>query len=186
MPWRCDPDSKRLHFPVRHSFEAEGSPVLVHIPDPTPPHPTPPVLSQQLSCVPVRNVYKPQELPGVVVYSCSSSAWKVKAGGSGVQGQPQLCNEFEANLSYTKKKKNTSRFQKPPCDSLFPGMDKGELGGEDTQSRVGGPGVAQSVSSGWVCLTTTRYGHIKGQRRSSVDSERQPPAKPTFCLVQAC
>lgn len=63
-----------------------------------------PILSQRLSCVPVRNVYKPQELPGVVVYSSNPSTWNVKAGGSGVQGQSQLCHEFEAKLSYTVRK----------------------------------------------------------------------------------
>lgn len=91
----------------------------------------------------------------MVVYSSNPSAWRVKAGGSGVQGQPQLCTEFEANLSYTEKK-NTPRSQKPPCDSLFPGTDKGELGDENIQSRVGGPGVAQSVSSGWVGMDTSK------------------------------
>lgn len=43
--------------------------------------------------------------------------------------------------------------QEPPCVSLPPGEDKGELG-DEAHLRVGGPGAAQSILSGCVSSAT--------------------------------
>lgn len=86
MTWIGDSDCKWLHLSTRHSCGEEAFPEQLHRSHlilqayATYPTPRPPVLSQQLACVPVRNVSKPQELPSVVVHSCNPSTWMVEAG----------------------------------------------------------------------------------------------------------
>lgn len=48
---------------------------------------------------------------GMVTYACHLGTWEVEAGGPGVEGHPQLHNEFEASLGSMTPCLETDRSQ---------------------------------------------------------------------------
>lgn len=112
-----------------------------------------------------------------------------QVGGSGVQGQPQLYSKFEASLgdTHTQKKSIKRKMQQDLIRLLvFPCFL--EWTRESWVMRTHTAGALESIPPGWVCSAAARVGrcgHIQGQRRSSMDSERQPPSKSPLRLPRA-
>jgi hypothetical protein len=50
----------------------------------------------------VKEDYKIPFLLGMVAQVCNPRNWEAEAGGSQVQGQPELHSEFQAKLDYIK------------------------------------------------------------------------------------
>lgn len=59
------------------------------------PHPLPPNVLENLNLMYLGSLEE-DKVPGVVVGTCKPSTWEGKAGGSGVQDQPELFGEFSS------------------------------------------------------------------------------------------